>query len=234
MEPPPPFTHRLHVRTGSWNGVPRIRVFYLTKGRIRGHHTITKGGIMRVLTSSCLAFALAALPGSSVWAQSVISAHSGLVHYVEGRVLLQDREIDPKFGEFPDIKNNQVLKAEQGRAEVLLSPGVFLRVAENSSVRMVSNRLADTRVELLSGRAMVECADVLKENLVTIQVGGDSIRLLKNGLYEFFASPSSVRVYQGEAAVESASGQVTLKKGHEATLTAAVDEHKFETAATDD
>jgi hypothetical protein len=189
---------------------------------------------MRFLTSSCLVFALGALPGSSAWAQSVISAHSGLVHYVEGRVLLGDKEIDPKVGEFPEIKNNQVLKAEEGRAEVLLSPGVFLRVAENSSIRMLSNRLADTRVEVLSGRAMVECADVMKENLVTLQVGGDSVRLLKNGLYEFFGNPAGVRVFQGEAAVESPNGQVTIHKGHEATLTAVIDEHKFNTASTDD
>jgi hypothetical protein len=94
--------------------------------------------------------------------------------------------------------------------------------------------LADTRVEVASGRAMVECADVMKENLVTIQVGGDSVRLLKNGLYEFFASPASVRVYQGEAAIASSNGQVTVHKGREATLAAVVDEHKFDTAITDD
>jgi hypothetical protein len=60
------------------------------------------------------------------------------------------------------------------------------------------------------------------------------VRLLKNGLYEFQASPSSVRVYQGEAAVDSGNGQVTVKKGREATLAAVVDEHKFDTATTDD
>ncbi len=189
---------------------------------------------MRLVTSACLIGAVGALLGNGAWAQSVISAHSGLVHYVEGRVLLGDKEIDPKFGEFPEIKNNQVLRTEEGRAEVLLSPGVFLRVAENSAVRMVSNRLADTQLEVQSGKALVECADVLKENAVTMQVGGDSVRLVKNGLYEFTATPANVRVYQGEAVVESGNGTVTVKKGREATIAAVVEEHKFDTALTDD
>jgi len=190
---------------------------------------------MRYVTSSCLAGALALL-GSGAWAQSVISAHSGLVHFVEGRVLLNDKAIDPKFGEFPEIKPNQVLKTEDGRAEVLLSPGVFLRVGENSSVRMVSNDLTNTRVELVSGRALVESATeaTLKDDAVTIETHGDSIRIMKVGLYEVFADPASLRVFQGEAAVEAANGKATVGKGHEATLASNVEERKFDTTDTDD
>ena len=51
----------------------------------------------------------------------------------------------PKFAEFPDVKNGQTLAAEDGRAEVLLTPGVILRIAENSSFQMVSNSRSDTR-----------------------------------------------------------------------------------------
>jgi len=189
---------------------------------------------MRLVTSSCLLSAVAALFGSGAWAQSVISAHSGLVHYVEGRVLLDGQEIDPKFAQFPDMRNEAVLHTEQGRAEVLLSPGVFLRVGEDTTVKMLSNKLTDTRLELQAGRAMVECADAIKDNAVTLQVHGDSIRLLKNGLYEFSVQPATVRVYQGEVAVDSSAGQVTVRKGREAELAAVVEEHKFDTSRTDD
>src|ERR1700730_3166842 len=87
-------------------------------------------------------------------AQSVISAKSGLIHYVEGRAYLNDQLIESKFGEFPDVKENQQLRTEEGRAEILLTPGVFLRLGENSAIRMVTNRLIDTRLELLSGSAL--------------------------------------------------------------------------------
>src|SRR5215467_10759511 len=97
----------------------------------------------------------------SAWAQSVISAHSGVVHYVEGEVAIDGASIHPKFAEFPDLKDGQVLAAAEGRAEVLLTPGVFLRLAENSSVRMISNSLADTRIEFVSGSAIIEIAELL-------------------------------------------------------------------------
>src|SRR5712691_7564464 len=103
-----------------------------------------------------LPLALALLAAGSAWSQSVISAHSGVIHYVEGQVSVDGKAVQPKFAEFPDVKTGQSLAAEDGRVEVLLTPGVFLRIAEASSVRMISNKLADTRVEILTGSALVE------------------------------------------------------------------------------
>src|SRR6266498_817920 len=116
-------------------------------------------------------------------AQSVISARSGLIHYVEGEVYLGDQLVDPKFGQFPEVKENAVLRATVGRAEMLLTPGVFLRLGENSSIKMISNRLIDTRVELLSGTAVVEADDLMKDNAVTIVYKDAHAKLLKKGLY---------------------------------------------------
>src|SRR5579863_377171 len=100
---------------------------------------------------------------SCAWGQSAISAHSGMVHYVEGKVLLDGQPVDPKFGEFPEVKNNQVLETAEGRAEVLLTPGVFLRIAENSSFKMLSNKLSDTALEMLSGSSLIEVDELMKD-----------------------------------------------------------------------
>src|SRR5215831_16562499 len=99
--------------------------------------------------------AVSVLIGASAFAQSVISAHSGVIHYTEGTVLVGDKVYESKSQEFNELKENSVLKTEEGRAELLLTPGVFLRLGENSSVRMISNHLSDTRVEVLSGEALV-------------------------------------------------------------------------------
>ncbi len=74
------------------------------------------------------------LAAGSACAQYVISAHAGVVQYVEGRAFLNDQAIEPKFGQFPDIKENQEFRTEEGRAEILLTPGVFLRLGENSAI----------------------------------------------------------------------------------------------------
>jgi len=99
---------------------------------------------------------LCVLSAGSALAQYVISTHSGVIQYVEGRAYLGDKPVEPKFGQFPDIKENQEFRTEEGRAEVLLTPGVFLRMGENSAIRMLSTHLTDTRVEVLSGSAVVE------------------------------------------------------------------------------
>src|SRR5258708_4807112 len=83
-------------------------------------------------------------------AQQVISAHSGVIHYVEGQVTLEGKTIAPKFAEFPDAKNGQTLVAEDGCAEVLLTPGVILRMGENSCFKMISNSRSDTQIAILT------------------------------------------------------------------------------------
>ena len=109
----------------------------------------------RVCAVSTLAVAaILALPANG---QSVISTRSGLVHYFEGAVYLGDQPLQPRFGKFPTIAEGSELRTAQGRAEVLLTPGVFLRLGESSAIRMVANALSDTRVGLLAGSVLVDC-----------------------------------------------------------------------------
>ena len=125
----------------------------------------------------------------SLFGQSVLSVNSGLVHYSEGKVYAAGKLVEPKFGHFPELKNNDELRTEEGRAEVLLSPGSFLRVAENSSIRMSSNRVTDTRIELLTGEARGETVDpskdkaaaTVKGNAITIIYNDASVAIVKRG-----------------------------------------------------
>jgi FecR protein len=174
------------------------------------------------------------LAAGSAFAQSVVSAHSGVVHYVEGTAYAGTERVDPKFGQFPEIKQDQEFRTEEGRAEILLTPGVFLRVAENSSIRMVSNKLTDTRVEVLSGSAMIECDDIAKDNAVMLLYKGSSMILVKRGLYRIDTNPVRFQVYEGEAIVKGESGQLTLKSGKETSLGSVLMAENFDKKATDD
>ncbi len=178
--------------------------------------------------------ALGVLTVSSAYAQYVISAHSGVVQYVEGSAYLNDKQVDPKFGQFPDIKQDQVFRTTEGRAEILLTPGVFLRVPENSSVRMTSNQLTDTRVEVLSGSAMVECDDVAKDNAIMLLYKGNTMILVKHGLYRVDTDPARFQVYEGEAIVKGESGQLTLKSGKQTALAGVLMAENFDKKTGDD
>lgn len=171
-----------------------------------------------VAVSCALGLGVSSLGMNSALAQSVISSHSGVVQYVEGRAFLADKLIDPKFGQFPDIKENQEFRTEEGRAEILLTPGVFLRIGENSSIRMLSNRLLDTRVEVLSGSAMIEATEIPKDNAVSLIYKKDSIRLAKQGLYRLDTEPAGFEVFEGEALIADGSGQLVLHSGKRTNL----------------
>ncbi|HUJ22528.1 MAG TPA: hypothetical protein VLX58_13440 [Bryobacteraceae bacterium] len=159
------------------------------------------------------AVTLAGIASFVASAQSVISAKSGLIHYVEGRVFLGDQLIESKFGNFPDMKENSVVRSEEGRAEVLLTPGVFLRIGENTSVRMITNRLIDTRVEFLSGSALVEADELLKDNGVSIVYKDYTIQLQKKGVYRFDSDPPAFRVYEGIALAQFNGQSEEVKDG---------------------
>lgn len=151
---------------------------------------------------------------AAAYGQNIISAKAGLVQHVEGRVLLEGQPVEVKYSQFPQVKNNQVLETEDGRAEVLLSHASFLRLGENSSFRMVSNSLTDTRFEVLRGTAMVEVAELPKDSQINATFGGRTFSFRKNGLYRFDSEPASFRVYEGEAVVGDGRQTTTVKKGH--------------------
>jgi hypothetical protein len=180
----------------------------------------------RTVLSASFLIAFAGLP---VLAQSVISAHSGLIHYVEGRVLLDGKPVEVKLTAFPELKEKMELRTEDGRAEVLLNPGVFLRLGENSAVRMVTNKLSDSQMEFLSGSAVIEADSALvqKENSVTIVYKGSAVHPRKSGIYRFDSQPAQLRVLSGEAEVDSGSNVLIVKAGKMVSLDGAVAVEKF-------
>jgi hypothetical protein len=186
---------------------------------------------MRFLVSG---LSLGVLTVTCAFAQLVISAHSGVVQYVEGQTYLDGQPVELKFGHFPDIKQDQEFRTEEGRAEILLTPGVFLRLGENSAIRMLSNGLTDTRVELLGGSAIVECDQIPKDNSVMLLYKGHNITLAKHGLYRVDAEPARLQVYDGEALVKTDSGELTLKSGKQTDLGATLLAQNFDKNAGDE
>ena len=162
--------------------------------------------------------ALAAISMAAFAQSAVISARSGLIHYVEGDVSLGGQPVETSFGVFPEVKENQQLKTGAGRAEVLLTPGVFLRVGENSAFRMITNRLIDTRLEFQSGSAVVEADDIGKDNSVTVVSGDATVHPLKAGIYRFDSAANELRVFNGVAEVTSGEKTVQVKEGHRIAL----------------
>lgn len=158
-------------------------------------------------------FVLAAMLSAPLWGAN--TALPGTLNYVEGQAGVGSDSLNAKSIGSVTLEPGQTLATDAGKAEVLLVPGVFLRVGDNSSVTMVSPNLTNTEVALNKGTAMVEVAQIYKDNLLLVKEGDATTQLLKNGLYEFDANAGAVRVFSGEAMVNDGDQHVKVKGGHE-------------------
>jgi len=157
---------------------------------------------MQPVWKATLSVAVLTLGAIPALAQPVISAKSGVVSYVMGKVTVDDKAIEPSETKMAEIKENAVLRTEEGRSEVLLTLGTIMRTGENASFKMLTNRLIDTRLELLSGSHIVEVAEVSKDNNLTIVAKDATVVVNKKGLYRFDVDQSQIKVYDGVLGVQ--------------------------------
>src|SRR4051812_21180248 len=80
-----------------------------------------------------------------------ISAKPGAVNYIEGNAFLNSNPLSDKGLKSTFLNANDTLSTDIGKAEVLLTPGVFLRLGENTQIRMISPSLENTQVEVNRG-----------------------------------------------------------------------------------
>ena len=162
-------------------------------------------------------WSLAVLTALTVGAdgQSVISTHSGVVHFFEGSVYLGEQPLESHPGKFAIVPIGAELRTAQGRAEVLLTPGVFLRLGEGSVMRMVDNDLSHTRVELLSGSAVVDSDEPSSGTSVSLLYKHWSVRFQEQGAYRIDCEPPRLWVLRGkvEAYTESHDAPVSVETG---------------------
>ena len=176
---------------------------------------------------------------AGAFAQDMVSARAGMIQYVEGAVQIDGKTFvmparEKMFSQFPEVKKDSVLSTGEGRAEILLSPGVTMRIGEDASIRMINSSLTDTQVEVKDGMVVLEVIEVLKENLVTITAGQATIHFRKPGVFKIHASEKpELLVYDGQAEVTVAGQTKSVKKGNAMSLESVTLARKFDTEKGD-
>jgi hypothetical protein len=170
--------------------------------------------------NSILGVFLAVVISAPLWGDThgANTALPGTLNYVEGQASMGAETLNSKSIGAAELQTGQTLSTDNGKAEILLTPGVFLRLDSHSSVAMVSPNLTDTQVEIRQGRAMIEVAQLYKENDIRILENGTITQLQKPGLYDFDAAHNQIRVFDGQALVRNGDLQIKLKGGREALL----------------
>jgi hypothetical protein len=147
------------------------------------------------------------------------AALPGTVNYIEGQVSIDGRVVAKNQNGYSRLESNHVLSTQNGRAEILLSPGVFLRVGNNSEIRMVSPDIVAPQVEVTRGEAMVEADWVPTDARINVLEHGAQASIRKVGLYRFDSNGSRIQVIDGKLEVTENNQTKEFGKGKELTLT---------------
>src|SRR6185369_6131275 len=117
----------------------------------------------------------------------VISAKAGGINAITGQASVHGRG-DSDWQQLmitDDLDSgDHVRTAFDGRVEILLNPGSYLRVGGNSEVELSDNTLANLELRLLRGTAIVEAtgADGLELN-INISTPHTKLSIVRQGLY---------------------------------------------------
>lgn len=189
--------------------------------------------IARQIAQSLLIFAPIFLNSGSTPAQQLVSTRAGIVQYIEGGVFLDDRDLRLLPSKYHQMQNGQRLCLKQGRAELLLTPNIYLRLGENGSLRMDRNELNDTRLALEEGSSLIEAVEVIKGNRISVSVSACIVEISKPGLYRIDVHSSELRVYGGAAFVTCGKRRAAIKSGRMAPLNANPKSTGFDTNIAD-
>jgi hypothetical protein len=186
------------------------------------------------LISKLTVIAVALVAAAPLFGQNAISVRAGMINVADGEVFLAGKAVEPKGSDIIQISAGDLLKTGEGRAEVLLTPGAFLRMPDQSAFTLDRTNLEDVRLTLTSGSVLVEVAELLESNSITVKLRDAEITLSKGGLYRFSADPANIRVFEGEALVRTPAGEQKLKKSRQLTESAGVwQAGRFDTDDTD-
>ena len=148
--------------------------------------------------------------------------HPGAINYVEGQVSLDGQSLSSKAIGSAGLETGQVLETQNGKAELLLTPGVLLRLGSDSAVRTDHPGLTHTQVAMLRGEASHRSHAALQEQKRTTfkspAYNGAMVSLVKKGLYDIDATTPQVEVYKGEMQVHEGDSQVNVKEGKQLPL----------------
>ena len=142
----------------------------------------------------------------------VISAHAGGVNAVTGRAAMRARGNGDwqQLTSKEDLEKGDVVRTGlDGRVEMLLNPGSYLRIGENSEVELTDNSLENLELRLLRGTAIVEVTGTDDtELLINITTPHTRMAIVRRGLYR-------VNVVPGDATeLIVRKGRVMLDRTH--------------------
>jgi hypothetical protein len=151
----------------------------------------------------------------------VISAKAGGVNYVEGKVVVAGKNNRSGYllkGDTVEV-GDKVSTGADGKAEILLNPGSYIRLAENSSFEFLTTSLNNLRLKLNGGSAMFEViAD--DEFKIAVKTPKADFSIITSGVYRVSVlndGSGKIAVWKGKAQIGDFN-YTEIKAGREAVV----------------
>lgn len=158
----------------------------------------------------------------------VISAKAGVVNFVDGKVAVVRKKGKSGYllkGDRLEA-GDKVLTGGGGKAEILLNPGSFVRLAGNSEFEFITTSLDDLQIKLNGGSAIFEVL-TSKEFRVAVNTPKSGFYIIKSGIYRVDAladGTAKIEVWKGRAQLADAAattlkaGQTTISNGGQSAV----------------
>jgi len=174
--------------------------------------------LLRICAAIAIALGLASTGTAQNREKFVISAKAGGVNSVTGRVMVTRAGKSQLLTAQDDLTaGDLVTTGAASQVEVLLNPGSYLRVSENSAFEFADNSLEKLRVRLIKGSAIVEAMGLDDTELhITIVTEQSRVVVARRGVYRINAAADSTEllVRKGRALINDNPLNV-IKGGNE-------------------
>lgn len=149
----------------------------------------------------------------------VVSAKAGVVNLVEGEALLiraRPFAIPEMLISGDELQSGDIVKTgTRARVEILLNPGCYLRLGEQSEFVFLFDTFTSDRLKLLRGSAVLEATAI--DGSIFVETPKARFEIARDGLYRFNVSSdgkAEVAVRKGRVFV----GDTTIREGKRAVV----------------
>ena len=149
-------------------------------------------------------------------AQSPYSGRAGLIFHVEREAqVVGESEPVSSDKRLRHLEAGERLRTQEARVEVILAPGLILRVGENTEFEMVKAHLSDLTVRMISGSAILHVVSGSHSGSLSVLSGDKVVKFQKLGVYRLDVGSDKslgLKVFGGQAVVSANGFDHKVKK----------------------